>query len=197
MTPERRERIQSVLAKRQSDLAVVLENVHDPHNISAIMRSCDAVGVQDLYVLNTKIPFHKKWGYKSSRSATQWVTVHQFENNQECFVQLRKKYPRILTTNLTSEAVSLYQLELTGPVALVFGNEKYGVSEEIRHLSDGSFLIPQVGMIRSLNVSVACAVTLYEAFRQRAAAGHYDQQKLEADAYISLQQQWGMKHEND
>src|SRR6187399_2384653 len=80
MTPERREKLLSVLKKRQDNLAVVLENVQDPHNISAVMRTCDAVGVQDIYILNTKIPRHKKWGAKSSSSAAKWLTIHQFEN---------------------------------------------------------------------------------------------------------------------
>src|SRR5690348_3705431 len=80
MTNERRERIESVLSKRQNDITIVLENVFDPHNISAVMRSCDAIGMQEIYVLNTKIPRHKKWGARSSSSAAKWLTVHQFEN---------------------------------------------------------------------------------------------------------------------
>ncbi|HEY5772374.1 MAG TPA: RNA methyltransferase, partial [Chitinophagaceae bacterium] len=181
MTPERREKLQSVLSKRQDDITIVLENVFDPHNISAVMRTCDAVGVQELYVLNTKIPRHKKWGAKSSSSAAKWLTVYQFENAEECFSELRKKYSKILTTHLSSDAVNLYEIDLTQPVALVFGNEHSGVSEEIRNLADGNFIIPQAGIIRSLNISVACAVTLYEAYRQKALAGHYNKAKLNGD----------------
>ncbi|MBO9683498.1 MAG: RNA methyltransferase, partial [Flavisolibacter sp.] len=102
MTNERRQKIESVLSKRQNDLTVVLENVFDPHNISAVMRSCDAVGIQEIYVLNTKIPRHKKWGARSSSSAAKWLTVHQFENTEECFAALRKKYSTILTTHLST-----------------------------------------------------------------------------------------------
>src|SRR5690242_19373574 len=178
MTPERRERLEAVLSKRQNDLTVVLENVADPHNISAVMRTCDAVGVQELYVLNTKIPRHKKWGARSSSSAAKWLTVHQYHEAAECFEALRKKYNRILTTHLSSDAAGLYQIDLTQKVALVFGNEHSGVSEEIRALADGNFVIPQVGMIHSLNISVACAVSLYEAYRQKEQAGHYATQKL-------------------
>lgn len=197
MTDERRQRIESVLSKRQNDITIVLENVFDPHNISAVMRSCDAVGVQDIYVLNTKIPRHKKWGERSSSSAAKWLSVHQFENAEECFAALRKKYSSILTTHLSSDAVSLYQMNLTQPIALVFGNEHSGVSDEIRGMADGNFVIPQVGMIRSLNISVACAVTLYEAYRQKAAAGHYDGQKLSAIEHELLSKQWGLMHENN
>jgi tRNA (guanosine-2'-O-)-methyltransferase len=195
MTEERRYKIESVLSKRQDDITVVLENVFDPHNISAVMRSCDAVGVQEIYVLNTKIPRHKKWGARSSSSAAKWLTVHQFEDTDECFVELRKKYSTILTTYLSTDAVSLYQVNLTKPIALVFGNEHSGVSEELIKLADGNFIIPQVGMIRSLNISVACAVSLYEAFRQKQEAGHYRQQKLESDVYSSLYKQWELNQD--
>ncbi|MBK5272241.1 MAG: RNA methyltransferase, partial [Bacteroidia bacterium] len=177
MTPERKEKLVSVLNKRQHDITVVLENVFDPHNISAVMRTCDAVGVQDIYILNTKIPPHKKWGAKSSSSAAKWLTIHQYDNAEECFSSLRKRYSTILTTHLSTDAVSLHEVDLTRSIALVFGNEHSGVSDEIRALADGNFIIPQVGIIRSLNISVACAVTLYEAFRQKTMAGHYDNPK--------------------
>ena len=197
MTPERREKLQSVLNKRQNDITIVLENVFDPHNISAVMRTCDAVGIQEVYVLNTKIPRHKKWGAKSSSSAAKWLTVYQFENAEECFSELRKKYSKILTTHLSSDAVNLYEIDLTQPVALVFGNEHSGVSEEIRKLSDGNFNIPQAGIIRSLNISVACAVTLYEAYRQKALAGHYRKAKLNGDVLKDLMDKWGYEEESD
>ncbi|HTQ28570.1 MAG TPA: RNA methyltransferase [Puia sp.] len=190
MTPERNERFLQVLGKRQDDISVVLENVFDPHNISAVMRTCDAVGIQDVYVLNTRIPRHKKWGARSSSSANKWLSIHQFSDAVACFKTLREKYDRILTTHLGADAVSLYDTDLTGRIALVFGNEHEGVSAEIRELADGNFIIPQAGMIRSLNISVACAVSLYEAFRQKWGAGHYDQQKLQAARFEELMQQW-------
>jgi len=195
MTNERRTKIETVLSKRQNDLTIVLENVFDPHNISAVMRSCDAVGVQEIYVLTTKIPRHKKWGERSSSSAAKWLTVHQFDNAGECFAELRKKYTTILTTHLSGDAVNLYELDLSKSTALVFGNEHAGVSEEIRAMADGNFIIPQVGMIQSLNISVACAVSLYEAYRQKQLAGHYAQQKLSAEEYHLLSNQWGLVHE--
>ena len=175
----------------------MLENVFDPHNISAVMRSCDAVGIQEIFVLTNRIPRHKKWGARSSSSAAKWLTIHQFDDAQACMQTVRTRYPRILTTHLSSDAVSLYTLDLTQPTALVFGNEHAGVSEEIRALADGNFIIPQVGMIRSLNISVACAVSLYEAYRQKEGAGHYDRQKLDAAAYENLSKTWGLFNEND
>ncbi|MCX6318305.1 MAG: RNA methyltransferase [Bacteroidetes bacterium] len=195
MTPERYNRLTAVLDKRQSNITVVLENVFDPHNISAVMRTADAVGLQDIYILNTKIPRHKKWGAKSSSSAAKWLTIHQFDNAEECFSSLRKSYSTILTTHLSSDAVSLHQLDLTQSIALVFGNEHSGVSEEIRALADGNFIIPQVGIIQSLNISVACAVTLYEAFRQKTNAGHYEKRGLDEQRYTKLQEEWGFESE--
>jgi tRNA (guanosine-2'-O-)-methyltransferase len=190
MTPERIERLESVLNKRQPDLTVVLENVFDPHNISAVMRTCDAVGIQDIYILNHKIPLHRKWGAKSSSSAAKWLSIHQFTDVQECFTELRKYYKKIYTTHLSSDAVSLHELNLTESVALVFGNEHNGVSDEIIAMADGNFIIPQVGIIRSLNISVACAVTLYEAFRQKNNAGHYNESKLQGGKLESLRTSW-------
>ncbi|TKK69006.1 RNA methyltransferase [Ilyomonas limi] len=196
MTPERRTRLENVLAKRQPNLTVVMENVMDPHNVSAVMRSCDAVGIQDIYVISNKAPRPKKWGAKSSSSAAKWLTVHQFNNAQECVNQLRKTYNTILTTHLSSEAISLYSIDFTGSIALVFGNEREGVSEEMRALADGNFLIPQVGIIQSLNISVACAVSIYEAFRQKNNAGHYNQSTLSEQQKTALMQQWGLIDEN-
>ena len=190
MTPEREKRISNVLHHRQPGLAVVLENVFDPHNISAVMRSCDAVGIQDIFVLNTKIPKHKKWGRRSSSSAAKWLTVHEFDNSKECFAELRKRFDKIYTTHLSTDAVSVFDLRFTDRIALVFGNEHDGVSEESRSLADGNFIIPQVGMIKSLNISVACAVTIYEAFRQKMEAGQYQQSQLDPKRFDQLYKYW-------
>jgi tRNA (guanosine-2'-O-)-methyltransferase len=191
MTPERNERLNNVLSKRQPGITVVLENVSDPHNISAVMRTCDAIGIQDIYVLNTAIQRHKKWGAKSSSSAAKWLTIHQFTDVGECFAELRNSYKKIYTTHLSSDAIGLYDLNLTEPVALVFGNEHAGVSDELIGLCDGNFIIPQVGIIKSLNISVACAVSLYEAYRQKHIAGHYDTQQLSSENMQQLKTAWG------
>ena len=192
MTDERRHKLETVLAKRQSNLTVVLENVTDPHNISAVMRTCDAVGVQDLYILNSRIGLHEKWGAKSSSSAAKWLTVHQFTSAEECFAKLRQRYRKIYTTQLSSDAVSLYNLDFKESVALVFGNEHSGVSEEILKFADGNFLIPQVGIISSLNISVACAVSLYEAYRQKELAGHYQDASPERSDFVQVRTHWGL-----
>lgn len=195
MTPERNERLLAVLSKRQSGITVVLENVFDPHNISAVMRTCDAVGVQEIYVLNNKIPPHKKWGSKSSSSADKWLTIHQYDDADKCMSALRNKYATVLTTHLSSDAINLHDINFIPSIALVFGNEHEGVSEEIMAMADGNFIIPQVGIIKSLNISVACAVTLYEAFRQKNIAGHYAEQRLTDLQYKELSYHWGISEE--
>ncbi len=192
MTPERTEKLLRVLSKRQSDLAVVMENVDDPHNISAVMRTCEAVGIQDIFVLTTVIKPHKRFGPKSSSSAAKWLTIHAYTNTAACVMELRKRYSRILTTHLSSDAISMHEIDFTKSTALVFGNEHDGVSEEMRHLADGNFIIPQMGIIQSLNISVACAVTIYEAMRQKKLAGQYDNPSLSAERRAELLNQWSL-----
>lgn len=197
MTPERTEKLLRVLNNRQSNLTVVMENVQDPHNISAVMRTCDAVGIQDIYIITTKIPRHKKFGAKSSSSAAKWLTVHPYDNANECFAVLRKHNFTILTTHLASNSIDLYEINFAQSIALVFGNEHAGVSDEVRALADGNFIIPQMGIIQSLNISVACAVSVYEAYRQKKIAGHYQQPSLAAPQRQSLLQQWGFENVED
>jgi len=191
MKPERSGKLLSVLSKRQASITIILENVEDPHNVSAVLRSCDAVGIQDVYVINTKDPRRKRWGYRSSSSAYKWLSVHQFSDLQECIAIVRQHYKKILTTHLSSDATNLYELDLTESIALVFGNERFGISEELIALADGNFLIPQVGIISSLNISVACAVTIYEAYRQRSAAGMYNASSLPEHRIAEIKKEWG------
>jgi tRNA (guanosine-2'-O-)-methyltransferase len=191
MTTERTEKLLSVLHNRQVDLAVVMENINDPHNIAAVMRTCDAVGIQEIYVLNTKINTHKRFGAKSSSSAAKWLTIHQFTDAASCFSVLRTKYDKIYTTHLATDSIGLYDIDFTNKIALVFGNEHDGVSEEIRQLGDGNFIIPQMGIIQSLNVSVACAVSIYEAMRQKKLAGHYDNCRIPDAQLNQIKKDWG------
>lgn len=179
MNPQREHKIREVIRQSQPDLTVILENIFDPLNISAVLRSCDAVGVREIFVLYTREYLSKrglKVGKKTSAGAFKWIDVYVFEDLEECFKRVRERYGRILATRLGEESSSLYELDLTQPTALLFGNEDEGVSAEALALADGNFLIPQVGFTESLNISVACAVSLFEARRQRAAKGYYDRE---------------------
>ncbi len=193
MTNERKQKVEAVLNNRQTNLTIVLEDVQDPRNVTAVMRTADAVGIQDIYVINTGRPNIKKFGYKSGSSAGKWVTLHQFTDTESCFEALRQRFDTILTTHLSSDAIDLYSIDFTQSVALVFGNEQEGVSEKARALADGNFIIPQVGMVQSLNISVACAVSIYEAYRQKKQAGHYNQSTMPAEQFNLLKEQWGLE----
>ncbi len=196
MTPEREAKIKRVLNLRQSGMVVVMENVHDPHNISAVMRTCDAVGVQDIFILNNTISKHKRFGKKSSASALGWLTIHEYTDTAACMAAVKQLADKVYATHLGVRSHSLYELDLTQRIALVFGNEKDGVTEECLSYCDGNFIIPQVGMVQSLNISVACAITLYEAFRQRNLAGCYTgTAQLPQEQWQRLATQWGMHEE--
>jgi tRNA (guanosine-2'-O-)-methyltransferase len=190
ITPERAARLERVLRKRQPTLTVVFENVHDPHNVGAVIRSCDAVGVFEVHGIYHGLTEFPDLGAKSSASARKWIEIHLHQSVEECYAHLRAKSFRIYTTHMSSDAVNLYDIDLTQKVALVFGNEHDGVSEEARTRADGNFLIPQVGVVQSLNISVACAVSLYEAYRQRMAAGMYDAAQLDPERLADLKNDW-------
>lgn len=176
VTPARLEKIKYVASNRQKDLTVILENVHDIHNIGAIMRTCDSIGIHEIYVIysiESSKTMKDYMMHKSSSGSKKWVTVHYYDSVESCFDAVRKNYHKIYGTHIGEDSSSLYELDLAEPVALLFGNEHRGISEDALSRIDGNFLIPQVGMVQSLNISVACAVSLYEAMRQRLSKGYY------------------------
>lgn len=175
MTEKRLKKFLEVVERRQRYLTVVLENVHDPHNVSAVLRSAESVGIDNVYLIYNADKF-PKISRVSSASANKWVALHKFRSAAECFKTLKKEKYRILSTHLNKEVKnkSLFELDLTKKVALVFGNEHRGVSDEIKQLADDNFIIPMVGMVQSLNISVSVAVCLYEAMRQRMVKGMYE-----------------------
>jgi tRNA (guanosine-2'-O-)-methyltransferase len=190
-TERRQARIRSVLARRQPDLTVVLENVHDLHNVSAILRSCDGVGVLRAHaVYSIEEPPPGAFARQTSASAAKWVDVDRHESIAACYERLRAEGFCILVTSIGPDSRSLYDWDLREPVALVLGNEMRGVSSEARDMADGAIQIPMAGMVESLNVSVACAICLYEAFRQRNAAGDYELPKLDPDRLRVLEEDW-------
>ncbi len=193
MPSERRiARIEYVLKHRQPDLTVVMENIHDPHNVSAVLRSCDAAGVWEVQLLYNTDAF-PKIGKKSSASAGKWVERRKFKTASDCYAKLRSEGFCIYATRLDEKAQSLYDLDLTQKVALVFGNEHRGVSDEAAEGADELLQIPMFGMIQSLNVSVACAITLYEALRQRLAKSGYGTGKFSRQKFEELLGVWKRK----
>jgi tRNA (guanosine-2'-O-)-methyltransferase len=169
-----------------------LEDIHDPHNVSAMLRSADAVGVKEVQLVYVNDAF-PKLGKKSSASATKWIPRRKFKNIGECYAALRAEGFAIYATHLGKKSVALYELDLTKKAALVFGNEHRGVSAEASELADADFQIPMAGMIQSLNVSVACAVSLYEAYRQRVLAGSYDTPAMAPEELEKLFKEWTAK----
>lgn len=174
MTENRLNKFKAVIAKRQKYLTIVIENVHDPHNVSAILRTSESVGIDKVYLIYNIEKF-PRISRISSASAKKWVEVIKYTSAKECFNELKKQKFKIYSTHMMedSENTSLYDLDLTKKTALVFGNEHRGVSDEIKGLADGNFLIPMLGMVQSLNVSVSVAVCAFEAMRQRTVAGMY------------------------
>lgn len=180
-----------MLARRQPDLTVVLENIHDPHNVSAILRTCDAVGVLAAHAVYTiEEPPPGAFARQTSASAAKWIAVERHDSISGCFANLRGGGFTILGTALGPDSRPLHEWDFCPPTALVFGNEMRGISPEAQELVDGLIEIPMAGMVQSLNVSVAAAVCLYEAFRQRRAEGAYDAPKLEAAEFRRLEEDW-------
>lgn len=193
LSTKRYNKLKNVIEKRRTDLTIVLENIIDPHNISACLRSCDATGIMTVrLVYDGSQPF-PKLSKTSSASANKWVETIKYDTIESCYKDLRAENFYIFTTALTNESVSLYEVDLTKKIALVFGNEHTGVSEKATQLADANYLIPQIGMIQSLNISVACAVSLYEAFRQRNQAKMFENPQLDSNQIYDKLNHWAQR----
>ena len=188
-TPRRRARLETVLRHRQPDLTLVLANIHDPHNVSAIYRSCDAFGVDKVHLYYTDTPF-PVLGRKTSASARKWVDSVRHRNREELLASLRGQDMQILATTFTPTARPLRQWDFTRPTAIIMGNEHSGVNEELIQIADGELYIPMYGLIQSFNVSVASAIILSEACRQREEAGFYDSPRLPPEELESRLVRW-------
>ncbi len=176
MTPERFERIQSVLKARQTDLTVCMEQVDKPNNISAIIRTADAIGIHQVHAIwpeNSKL---RTLGHTSA-GAKNWVELITHETSEEALTALKNQGMQIICTQLSPTAVDFRDIDYTLPTALILGQEKEGISEKAVAMADKLISIPMQGMVQSLNVSVACAVILYEAQRQRQQANMYNKSK--------------------
>ncbi|MBQ7607543.1 MAG: tRNA methyltransferase [Desulfovibrionaceae bacterium] len=186
-TEGRRERLKSVLTMRQPDLTLILANIHDPHNVSAIYRSADAFGLMrvHLYYTDTAFPILSR---RTSASARKWVETVRHRSVEELSAALPDH--QILATSCSPLAKPLGDWDLTKKTAIIMGNEHSGVPDDLLTIAHGEVYIPMRGMIQSLNVSVAAAILLYEAARQRDAAGMYDKTSLSPYDFEKAYQAW-------
>jgi tRNA (guanosine-2'-O-)-methyltransferase len=171
VTPARLQKMRAVLARRLAGVTLVLDNVHDPHNISAVLRSCDAFGIQDVHVIESVERFVVNRAV--SHGVEKWLSVHRWPSAAACRVYLRRRRFRLFRTAMTGDAIPVQAVPLDRPLALVFGNEHRGVAPDIARWCDGAVTIPMSGFVESLNVSVAAAValaTVTHALRARGEA---------------------------
>lgn len=189
MVPKRYQKLRQVLDKRQPDLAVLMENVHKPHNFSAILRTCDAVGVFEAHVVKSdgRMPTYNN----TARGSEKWIHLHLHTNITEAVKHLKDRDFHIYAAHLSDCSVDYRKLDYTEPTAVLMGSELQGVSEEAVKLVDQEIIIPMVGMVQSLNVSVAAAVILFEVQRQRLRAGLYNQVQLDSQTYERVLFEWG------
>ena len=191
-TEKRTEKIKQVISKRQPSLKLVLENIHDPHNVSAIFRTCDAAGIPKVSLVYNIEPF-PKIGKKSSASAFKWVEKEKFKSIEECYNKLRANGFIIYASSTSIVSKNIFDLDFTGKTAIVFGNEHRGLSRESIELANETFFIPMFGMVQSLNVSVSAAITIYEAVQQRLKKSMYNTSELSQSEMKKLIEEWGKK----
>lgn len=183
-----------VLHKRQPTLTVLMDEVNKPHNLSAIVRTCDAVGVLEAHAVppkhGTLAAFEGHTYDATSGSAHKWVKVNPHADAIGAVRELQGQGFQVLATHLSQRSVDYRAVDYTRPTCVLLGAEKWGVSDEVAEAADQNIIIPMFGMVQSLNVSVAAASILFEAQRQRLAAGMYDQPQLAPDALAKLAFEW-------
>lgn len=188
LLPRRYHRIKQVLDKRQPDLTVLTEDVHKPHNLSAIIRTCDAVGILDVHSINTTDEFPTF--SQVSQGSDKWIFLHTHPDIKTAITYLKNQNFKIYAAHFTEQSLDYRDIDYTQPTAILLGAEKWGVSEEAASLVDENIIIPMLGMVQSLNVSVAAAVILFEAQRQRLAKKMYDTSRLDATRYHKILFEW-------
>ncbi len=181
-------RIRAVLDRRQPDLTVLMERVNKSRNFSAILRNCDAVGVLRAHAVLPEKGIHLH--PNAAAGTTKWVEVLAHETVEGAVAYLRKAGFTVVAAHPAESARDYRDVDLTRPVALMVGAELDGLSSEGLRLADELVGIPMAGMVRSLNVSVATAILLFEAFRQRQARGLYAQTRLPGPEYDRILFEW-------
>jgi tRNA (guanosine-2'-O-)-methyltransferase len=193
LTRERLIRVQEVLALRQPDLTVIMDGVHKPHNVAAIVRSCDAVGVMEVHLAlprDRRLEARLGTPHATSGGSQKWVKQKRYEDVTEPIKQLQGKSFQVLAANKSANAIDFRRVDYTKPTAILMGAELFGVGQQALGLVDQEIFIPMMGMVESFNVSVACAILLAEAQRQRLAAGHYQQPKLTDEELNQIRFEW-------
>jgi tRNA (guanosine-2'-O-)-methyltransferase len=181
LLPERRARIDEVVAGRTRTLTVVMEAFCDPQNVNAVLRTCEAFGIQEVHAVEGPMkPYDRN--KKISQNADKWLDVRRWRSTAECLAHLKAQGFAIYATHLDAGAVPLERLPFAGKVALVFGNESRGVSPEALALCDARYAIPMRGFVQSLNVSVAAAISIAAAVVRREAERGRHGDLDEADA---------------
>ena len=188
MRPERFRRLRGVLARRQPDLTVLLDRVNKSHNLSAILRNCDAVGVLEAHV----VPAREGLGVHHGTSAgtKKWVRVRHHATTEDAVQMLKRGGFTVVAVHPSATSVDFRQVDFTPPTAIMLGAELHGVSDEGLRGADVHARIPMRGMVHSLNVSVATALVLFEAARQRQDAGMYEESRLDAAEFRRLLFEW-------
>src|SRR5690554_6097831 len=188
MNPERFATLKNVLDKRQPDLTVVMDGVHKPHNFNAIIRTCDAVGVYEAHYIPVVENYRELTN--ASKGSEKYVYAHKHEKLTDIAAGFKQAGYQLLAAHLSPEAVDFRDVDYTQPTAFVMGAELDGVSQSTAALVDQHVIVPMQGMVESLNVSVACAILLYEAQRQRLAAGLYQHVRLDEQRYADTLFEW-------
>ena len=189
MTERRFSRIETVLRQRQRDLTILAEDVYKPHNLSAMLRSADAVGIGTVHAVTPTGGLLPTFS-ATSASAEKWVTLVVHDHLTSALDTVREQGLQVLAAHLSAQAVDYRDVDYVRPTCVLFGNERSGVSTAAAAAADAHVIIPMLGMVPSLNVSVATAVILFEAQRQRRAAGCYDEPSLDDDARNEQAVRW-------
>jgi len=188
MTPDRFQRLRQTLDRRQPDLTVLLDNVHKAHNLSAILRTCDATGVLAAHAVNDRVRIRAH--HDVSSGSGKWVDIHTHPNLDTAVQVVRGQGMQLLAAHLSERAVDFRSIDYSRPTAILLGAELEGVSPQALACADEHIIIPMYGLVASLNVSVAAAVILFEAQRQRQGAGLYDHCRLDRSTYDRLLFEW-------
>lgn len=165
LTPSRLAKIKEVAAKRDFDAAIVLENIYDRGNASAVMRSAEALGFPNVHLIEGGQRF--KEANRTTAGSDKWVELKKWKSTADCVEQLRREGKKIYATHLDATAKSIFDIDWTHPCAFVLGNEHEGCSAEILAAADVRVILPMVGFVQSYNISVAGALGLFYLFQKR------------------------------